>query len=290
MDRYMQALEQKLKTWRSRAAFGLAAIWVAAFLAGCGSGAPAGPAPAVAVSNPYLESAVRELLGPAAPVLNLAGPGSCPGHFDLRPGQARELTRCRLLLRFDFQAALDHRLDDARAQGLRIVEVPAPEGLCLPASYFAVCRQTAAALTAAGLLPAPVAQEKRRRLETRLAEEAAAARSRLVPLNDAPVLASPHQRAFCAWLGLRVVGVFDGTDAASPAAINRVVQLGRRERVRFVVANRPEGRQLADALAGHLGLRAVVFDNFPGAAPGTPAGYDALLAGNVDALLRAAAP
>jgi len=80
------------------------------------------------------------------------------------------------------------------------------------------------------------------------------------------------------------------TNAASPAAVNRVAQLGRRERIRFVVANRPEGRQLADALAGHLGARAVVFDNFPDAAPGVPAGYDTLLAGNVDALLRAVAP
>jgi zinc transport system substrate-binding protein len=286
----MQVLDPKLKTWKLRTVSGLAAVWVAAYLAGCGPGAPAGPAPAVAVSNPYLESAVREFLGPAAPVLNLAGPGSCPGHFDLRPGQARALARCQLLLRFDFQAALDDRLDGARAQGLRIAGMPAPNGLCLPASYLAVCRQTAAALTAAGQLPPPVAQEKLRRLEARLAENAATVRRRLAPLKEAPVLAGPHQRAFCGWLGLRVAGVFDGTDAASPAAVNQVMQLGRRAGVRFVVANRPEGRQLADALAGHLGARVVVFDNFPAAATGAPAGYDALLADNVDALLRAAAP
>ena len=64
----------------------------------------------VAVSSPYLEAAVREVLCRDVPMVRLAGPSMCPGHFDMRPSQISELARCGLLVRFDFQQALDEKL------------------------------------------------------------------------------------------------------------------------------------------------------------------------------------
>ncbi|NLF33284.1 MAG: hypothetical protein GX591_20660, partial [Planctomycetes bacterium] len=112
------------------------------------SAAPA----SVAATNSMLECAVRDLLGEAAPVLRLAEPGMCPGHFDIRPSQVEALRRCRLLVRLDFQQSLDRRLAGAVGDGLTIAEVRPGGGLCEPDSYLTACRQTADALVAAGLL------------------------------------------------------------------------------------------------------------------------------------------
>ena len=49
------------------------------------------PSPAIAASSSYLASAVRDVMGDDQSVLVLAEPGMCPGHFDLRPSQVRQL-------------------------------------------------------------------------------------------------------------------------------------------------------------------------------------------------------
>lgn len=272
-----------------RAACG-AVLCLAALTAGCGGG-PARPAARVAAANPYLESVVRELLGPDEPILCLAGPGMCPGHFDVRPSQVERLRGCRLLLRFDFQASLDRRLSPLADEGLEVLSVRTGEGLCLPETYLAAARQAGDALARAGLVDRADADRKLTALAARLDAAARRARQRVARANLAgtPVLASGHQAAFCRWLGLAVHGTFSGADQASVGELERAVRAGEDADVRFVVANRPEGRKAADALAGRLSAGVVVFGNFPDASAGQRT-FDDLLAANVEALLAAAKP
>jgi hypothetical protein len=53
----------------------------------------------VAVSSPYLEAAIRDVLRRDVSLVRLAGPAMCPGHFDMRPSQITDLAKCRLLNR-----------------------------------------------------------------------------------------------------------------------------------------------------------------------------------------------
>ncbi len=254
-----------------------------------GSGCRKPPPPAdVAASNTFLAAAARDLLGPGRSVACLAGPGMCPGHFDVRPGQVSQLRRCGVLLRLDFQKGLDARLAGPVADGLRIVEVRLPGGLCEPASYLAACRQAADALVDAGLLDRPAADRRLRAVEDRMERLSDDAKAHVAALKNGPVLTSNHQDAFCRWLGLEVAATFRGADAASVGEVDRAVRAGEAAGVRLVIANRPEGRRLADALAARLDAAVVVFDNFP--ATGEDRAFDALVRRNVDALVRAAGP
>ena len=71
----------------------------------------------IAVTNTYIQSAVQDFLGNDKSVFCLTSPGMCPGHFDMRPSQIRELSKCRLLVRFDFQEGLDKKIA-GRTNGL----------------------------------------------------------------------------------------------------------------------------------------------------------------------------
>ncbi|MEN6334284.1 MAG: hypothetical protein ABFE01_08480, partial [Phycisphaerales bacterium] len=101
----------------------------------------------IAVTNSYLECAVRDLCGEDAAILCLAPPGMCPGHFDISPAQVRQLKGCRLLLRFDFQQGIEQRLERMRQGGLDIQPVQVMEGLCVPDTYIAVCRRVCQVLS-----------------------------------------------------------------------------------------------------------------------------------------------
>lgn len=250
---------------------------------------PPDDTPPVAVTNSLLECAVKDLLGEATAVLRLAAPGMCPGHFDIRPSQVQRLRSCRVLLRLDFQKSLDAKLSGARDEGLRIAEIRIPGGLCEPASYIAACRQTADALVAADLLDRATADQRLAAIQTRVEQTAARCRQKAADLRDRPVIASSHQDAFCRWLGLRPVAVFAGADSAGVGQVDHAVRQGEQAGVKLIIANLPEGRRVADALAERLGARVVVFGNFPALGDGQNS-FEDLIQANVDALIEAAKP
>jgi ABC-type Zn uptake system ZnuABC Zn-binding protein ZnuA len=278
-------------------AYGLSALL---WLAGCelgrnqphrnadtaGEGGAAQAAP-LAVSSPYLEAAVREVLQREVPLVRLAGPAMCPGHFDMRPSQIADLARCRLLVRFDFQQAIDEKLRSRSGAVPHTLAVTAPNGLCVPESYLSACRQIADHFVAAGEMSAEEAQNRLNQLAERLAKLEAAVGGKIdkAGLRGASVLASGHQAAFCRWLGLRVVGTFSGADTVGLREIEQAAKAGGAAQVALVIANEPEGRRLADALADRLGARVVVFGNFPAAEQ--PRAFDALVQRNLAALLAA---
>jgi ABC-type Zn uptake system ZnuABC Zn-binding protein ZnuA len=256
---------------------------------GCQRASADQPAPRVAASSTYLAAAARDLLGADEPVLELAEPGTCPGHFDLRPSQVTKLRACRVLLRFDFQSAWDAKLADLAAGGLRIAPITAGGGLCVPDTYLGVCRQVALAFEGGGLLSHAQAEarlndisDRLRQLTTWTQEQVTAAE-----LPRRTVLTSRHQADFCRFLGLNVVGVFNSPDAASVQEINQAICTGKG--VWLVIANEPEGTDLADALADRLAARLVVFANFP-AADEHGGRFDELVRSNVRRLLAAARP
>lgn len=262
-------------------------LTVVACVTGCPSRSD--DVPPVAATNTLLEGAVKDLLGESTSVLRLAEPGMCPGHFDLRPSQVQQLRRCRVLLRLDFQNSLDSRLRGAADDGLVITEISVPGGLCEPESYVAASEQTADALVAANLLDRATADQRLATIHARIQRTAARCRQKVVHLRGRPVIVSSHQEAFCRWLGLRPVAVFAGADSAGVGQVDHAVCQGEQANVNLVIANRPEGRRVADALAERLGAQVVVFDNFPALGNGHSSFYD-LIESNVDALVEAVNP
>jgi zinc transport system substrate-binding protein len=277
----------------------IAIAWVALLVfGGCGetregaetaSGASTEEA-TVAVSSPYLEAAVRELLGRDVRLARLAGPTMCPGHFDMRPSQLRDLAHCSLLVRFDFQSSLDEKLKRGNDGQRRVVAVRVPGGLCVPETYLAACQQVAEHLVSAETLTHRQAEERLGRLRSRLdaLRREVAKKVDDAELRGIPVLASRHQADFCRWLGLRVVGEISAGDAAGISDIEKSIKDGQSAGVRLIVANEPEGRQSADALADRFRAKVVVFANFPSLDLELP--FDAMVRGNVATILDAAKP
>lgn len=242
-------------------------------------------------ANSYLECAARDLLPTPLSFVRLAEPGMCPGHFDLRPSQVVELNQCRALLRFDFQNSLDGKLAGGPSGGPRIIEISVRGGLCQVASYVAVCERLSQAFVAEGLIERSVAEARTKSIGERVGSTAERLRQTVqaAGLSGLPVVASAHQKAFCEDLGLRVVASFRASDAARMSEVDETIATAEKSGAKWVVANLPEGRRLADALADRLKARVVVFGNFPDPSVSTSA-FDTLLESNVNALVRAARP
>lgn len=247
------------------------------------------PPASVAVANNYLGCVVKELLGEDCQPMVLAGPGMCPGHYDVRPSQIARLRGCRVLLRFDFQSSLDSKLADLADAGLKIASIKISGGLCEPASYQTACKQAAEAFVAAGLMGRAEADSRLEIVSRRLATLNVWVKKQVKQygLEGVPVLSSGHQAAFCKWLGLNVVGTFSSSDQSGVGEIEKAIRAGQRAAIRFIIANLPEGRKAADALAKRLDAAVVVFGNFPNPNAGHR-NFDDLITANVEALVSAA--
>ncbi|MBE7501203.1 MAG: zinc ABC transporter substrate-binding protein [Verrucomicrobiales bacterium] len=256
-------------------------------LSGCQRAKPDPSVLRIATTTSYLEAVAQDLLGADLQVVRLAEPGACPGHFDIRPSQVQELRQCRLLLRFDFQQSLDARLAHLSADGPHVVEVAPGGGLSRPDRYLLACRQAADHFVRHGLLTQTSAAARVETIAQRLTELARDATNQIAraELRGAAVLASVHQREFCEWLGLNVAATFRGADTAGIRDLETAIAAGKLAPVRLVIANRPEGRRTADALAARLGGAVVVLDNFPSVQDGGIR-FDDLLRGNVAALIQ----
>ena len=242
----------------------------------------------LAATNTYLESAAFDLLGRDVQIIRLAEPGTCPASFDVRPSQVTELQRCRALLRFDFQKSLDGKVQrDTNA--LQIIEISIHGGLCETASYLSTCRQMADSFVSIGWMERSAASAKLDQIAERLKLKESWARQEMdqARLTGHPVIASRHQKAFCEWLGLKVVAVFRPADTASIGEIEHAIDAGTFSAIRLVIANLPEGRRTADALAGRLSAKVIVFENFP-ALKNNRVSFDDMFTSNVEALVKAA--
>ena len=270
---------------------GAALVLALLVLTGCHRSEAPASGPKIATTTSYLEAAARDLLGDNLSVVRLAEPGTCPGHFDIRPSQVTELRQCRALLRFDFQKSLDAKLAGSGTNGPRVAEVALRSGMGRPDSYLAACRQIADHLVALDLLARTNANTRLQAIASRLEAVARDATNRLAQtgLAGSPVIASGHQKDFCEWLSLRVAAAFRAADTASIGEIEEAIDAGQLAQIKLVIANLPEGRRTADALAERLKARVVVFENFPALRNGRVS-FDEMLSANVETLLKIGTP
>lgn len=266
------------------------ALWAACCLlaGGCRDKGAEAQRVEIAVSNSYLGSVVGALSGNDADVLCLAPPGMCPGHFDISPSQVEQLADCRLLLLFDFQEQVAQRLSRLREKGLKTVLVSKPGGLCVPATYVAVCREVSGVLSSEYPEMSGSYRERLSVIEKGMKglSEDLLGELRREGISSAKVVVSNHQADFVRHLGFETIATFAGSDIETVAGIDRCIKNAEGEDVRFVIANKQEGVGVAKALAQRLGGGAVVFSNFPEVGGGVNAFHD-LLRSNVSALLKA---
>lgn len=246
--------------------------------------------PEIAVTNSYLQCIVKDLCEDQREVFCLAPPGMCPGHFDISPGQVNTLCKCRTLLRFDFQEGIDESLSQMKEKGLKINAIRALPGLCIPETYLAACQDVRTILSKQYPEKAGRYQQRLESIENRLENLSSELHEKIKKfgLETSQVLASNHQAQFCSWLGLETIATFTGSDSETASNIQKCLEKAKEHNIRFVIANKQKGTALAEALAEHLGVKVVVFSNFPDYEQPQTYCFDKLLKENTQALIEAA--
>jgi ABC-type Zn uptake system ZnuABC Zn-binding protein ZnuA len=253
----------------------LLALWTTAL--------PAAERPAIVCTTSLGATAVLDLAGDAVAVETLMPAGTCPGQFDLDPGQVRRVRAAVLVVRHEMQGFLDERFAAAGVRPEVVVAIPFGTAFDLPGNYAQYCAALAAELVkrvpALAATTAPRLAAIRARAEALEAELRRATR----PLAGTPVVAALFQTDFLRWLGLNVVVSYPPMDDPAPAALKAAIATGRARQAALVVGNEQNGPRATTLIAGELGVAAVTLSNFPARSAG--GAYWELVEANLKALL-----
>lgn len=264
--------------------------WIAGsllVLAGMARPACAGeatPGGGIVVTTTLIETAVRDLMGDGAPVVRLMPPGSCPGHFDLDPGQVRRLSSAGLFIRHDFQGRLDAGVAKSGLSTNRIVALASRPAFTIPAHYTAMCAELAERLARAWPEKAAGIQTGLAGVRSRAAEAEKALAARTARLRGRKVLCARYQRDFCRWLGLDAVASFQAGTDESAFQLSRAVDMARTAGAEAVIGNQQWGPRHLEALAEASRLPGIMLSNFPDG--GEAGAYWRLLEANLSALQK----
>ena len=245
----------------------------------------------VVAGTALMQCAVQDLVaGDTAPPV-LIPPGSCPGHYDMRPGDVARVAGCDVLLLHPWQETMPNVTNVVRASGIapeNVLVVPVPGNWMVPGAYAEALQSVAGVLEAHGLgpedMPGRVAQ---RSAEVRTLGETLLARLETAGAAGTAVLCQEMAAPFAEWAGFSVAGAFGRSEDLSVSDVEALVRRGKDRGVSLVIDNLQSGDEAIGAvLARETGAERVILSNFPGGLPGTET-WDRAIARNVELLVDA---
>ncbi len=238
--------------------------------------------PEIAVANSYLGCVMKDICGNQTEILSLSPPGMCPGHFDISPSQVNKLCNCKYLFIFDFQQNIEKAIPRIKDKGLKMHSIAPPPGLCIPDTYLSIVKQVVHILSEENPSRQAYYESRLIEIENRMniLSREILQQMEQSKLKNSNVIVSRHQVEFAQWLGLNPVSVFSGRDTMTPTQINCNLHEAGQNIVHFVIANKQEGTEFAQAFAEHLKTKLVVFSNFSDSND-----FDSLLNENMDNLI-----
>lgn len=215
---------------------------------------------------------LRDVGGRWVRVTVLMPPGSCPGHYDMRPEDARILSRGASLFVHGYESTIPKIVESSSLSGKKVHTIKVTGNWLLPSVYAKAAKEVARELDKID----PTNQREYKRLQSVVEHrtqnvnhnlQASLKRARIA---GTPVLCSDQIAPLLRWMGLSVVGTYGRAEDLTPQVLHRLLATGRKSRVRLVVDNLQSGPTTGSQLASELGVRRIVLSNFPGGFAATP--------------------
>lgn len=236
---------------------------------GAAVGSPAGPLRVTATTS-LLASLLREVGGSRVQVSVLIPPASCPGHFDLRPGDVATIKRSGALFAHQFERFVD-RINQLAGEEVKVYRIDVKGNWLVPATCLQASEQIAAVLSQIDRSGAQEYQRNLGRLRQRVraVEHEMRKQLREAGVLGTPVVVSEMLEPLLRWMELKVVATYGRAEDLTPAEWHRVTTSARQAGVRLVIDNLQSGANTGAELARDLKADHVLLSNFPGGLPNT---------------------
>lgn len=224
------------------------------FFNGCAKEAPKVE---ILCGTTMIQSLVRDL----APEMNtavLVPYNSCPGTYDLKPGDAKTIASAKIILIHPFQSYLAGKFRKLNKEAA--VEIMKTAGLPEPHRYMEGQKEMAGIL----LKYFPGNEGKFNENIDAYVKEFYGRTSRDKVVLKYPVLSSVLQKEFALSAGFLIAGLFGSPDSLTPERLKQLIMAAKEQKVRYIISNMTGDNDVsADIINNELKVRKIVLSGFP---------------------------
>lgn len=244
----------------------------------------------VVTGTSLINNIVQEVGGDKVEVVNIIPPGSCPGHFDLKPDDVQKLATAQLFLLHTWQGEMFTRdlIDSVRNEQLAVMPVDVAGNWMAPPAQKEAVQKIAAVLAEKDPANKTYYEQNAARIAANVEAKGTELLGKLNAASAAnvKVICADMQQGFLKWAGFDVVATYGRQEELTPQVMQNLVVQGRQAGVKLVVDNLQSGPETGAGIARELGAARVTLSNFPGAFPQTDT-WSSAVEKNVDLLVSA---
>ena len=185
--------------------------------------------------------------------------GMCPGHFDISPGEVRNLLEAKVLLCHGYEQFLK---SVTFKDGTNKQQVNVKGNWMIPDMQVPAVRRIAEILSVQEPVHADVFSRNAIDYTAAVLATADSLRDRLAGFRGIPVVCSAMNRDFIEWIGLEVIADYPRDEDMSMKTMGDIVTAGRSRGAKLVIDNRQSSGKIGRTLADNIGVPYVMLTNF----------------------------
>jgi ABC-type Zn uptake system ZnuABC Zn-binding protein ZnuA len=216
----------------------------------------------IVASTTMIEAVVREVGGSTVTVQSLVPAGMCPGHFDIKPRQMREIEQADLFLYHGWEHWLP-RVTRTVGLGTEIAGIDIEGEWMVPEVHIEAIHLVRDLMVALRPGREDYYRERALTYENSVLREARMICGDLRQYVETPVICSELQADLMTWVGFDVLETYGRAESMSPKTIENLIRVGELHSVRLVVDNKQSGASVGSGIADEIGAEHVVLTNFP---------------------------
>lgn len=234
---------------------------------------------------------VRDIAGGKMQVRNIITPGSCPGHYDIKPGDIEALAKGKVFLIHDWQQSHENIKGLIRAAtnpNLVIKVIDAKGNWMAPPVQVEAITKIAAVLAEIDKENSAYYYKRAEERKQAISAKGEEVRSKLnrAKISGMKVICADIQAGFVKWTGFEIVATYGRPEELTPKKIAEIVAKAKTGKAALVIDNLQSGPEAGEGIARDIGIIQVTLSNFPGGFKGTET-WEKAIDRNIELLLEA---
>lgn len=260
-------------------------------LLGCAETTP--PGLKVITGTSLITNIVEDIGGDKVVARNVIPPGSCPGHYDIKPGDIETLAEGDVFFVHHWQQGYENikgLISAANNPSLLVKVIEVKGNWMAPPCQAEAVDKIAAVLSEIDPANSAYYQERAEKRNQEILAKGDELKTELeaAGVNEVSVICSSLQMGFVKWAGFEVVATYGRPEEFTPAKMAEIVAQAKAAGVALVIDNLQSGPEAGKGMAHDIGAVQVTTSNFPGGFEQTET-WEKAIAKNIDLLLEALA-
>ncbi len=246
----------------------------------------------IVAGSSLIASIVENLVGGKLETATLIPPGTCPGHYDVKPGEIEALANSKALFIHNFQQNYENitgAIEAADNPGLIITVLNVTGNWMVPSVQAEAVGKIAQALGEIDPENAAYYQQRATERAQAILTKGEQVRQRLMGagVEGVNILCAEMQAGFVSWAGFDIVATFGRPEDLTPSHVADLIDDAQEAGVALIIDNLQSGSTtLGASLEQDIAAIPVTISNFPGGLENTGT-WEKAIDKNVDLLLDA---